>query len=114
MNRYMFKFCLIRNILQVPFVSDRAEDFSRKYIRPNTYLPTPTIIINAVNHAASQGRFVADHGRMLSEWGRRLATNVTPEGLIKDFPSMKRCPETFEAFHRKWRYLFAYVAAGAS
>jgi cyclopropane-fatty-acyl-phospholipid synthase len=37
----------------------RAEDFSRKYIWPNTYLPTPAIIINAIN-TASQGRFILD------------------------------------------------------
>ncbi|KAH9041951.1 hypothetical protein EDB84DRAFT_1436506 [Lactarius hengduanensis] len=112
-------------------IFDRAEDFSRKYICSNAYLPTPTIIINAVN-AASQGRFIlarrrgepwlpskilnaeVNHGRILGKWDRRLATNVTPKVLIKDFPSMTRCPATIEAFRRKWRYLFAYATSIAS
>ncbi|KAI9449491.1 Mycolic acid cyclopropane synthetase-domain-containing protein [Lactarius psammicola] len=97
----------------------RPEDFSRKYIWPNTYLPTPAIIINAVN-TGSQGRFILEgveshgfhYGRTIREWGRRFATNVTPEVVVKDFPSMTKDPATFEAFRRKWRYLFAYAAAG--
>ena len=49
---------LISDILT--FVSlGRAEDFSRKYIWPNTYLPTPAIIINAIN-TATHGRFILD------------------------------------------------------
>lgn len=97
----------------------QAEDFSRKYIWPNTYLPTPAIIIKAIN-AASQGRFILDgvenhgshYGRTLREWGRRFATNVTPDVLVKDFPSIIKDPVTYEAFRRKWRYLFAYADAG--
>ncbi|KAI9448522.1 cyclopropane-fatty-acyl-phospholipid synthase [Lactarius indigo] len=97
----------------------QAEDFSRKYIWPNTYLPTPAIIINAVN-VESQGRFILEgveshgfhYGRTIREWGRRFATNVTPEVLAKDFPSVTKDPMTFEAFRRKWRYLFAYADAG--
>jgi hypothetical protein len=54
----------------------------------------------------------ADYGRTIREWDRRFATNVTPEVLVKDFPSMTKDPVTFEAFRRKWRYLFAYSAAG--
>ncbi|SRR6266702_2085491 len=54
----------------------------------------------------------ADCGRTIREWGRRFESNVTPEVLLKDFPSMTRDPVTFEAFRRKWRYLFAYAAAG--
>ena len=126
-----------QNHASLRFSFCRAEDFSRKYIWPNTYLPTPAIIINAIN-AASQGRFVldgvenhgfrkylirgtfypkilnveADYGRTIREWDRRFATNVTPEVLVKDFPSMTKDPVTFEAFRRKWRYLFAYAAAG--
>ncbi|KAH8976460.1 S-adenosyl-L-methionine-dependent methyltransferase [Lactarius hatsudake] len=96
----------------------QAEDFSRKYIWPNTHLPTPTIIINAAN-AGSQGRFILEGvenhglhcGRTIREWGRRFATNATPEVLAKDFPSMTD-PVIFEAFRRKWRYLFAYADAG--
>ncbi|KAH9049209.1 Mycolic acid cyclopropane synthetase-domain-containing protein, partial [Lactarius deliciosus] len=96
----------------------QAEDFSRKYIWPNSYLPTPTIIINAAN-AGSQGRFILEGvenhgfhcGRTIREWGRRFATNATPEVLAKDFPSMTD-PVIFEAFRRKWRYLFAYADAG--
>lgn len=97
----------------------QAEDFSRKYIWPNTYLPTPALIINAIN-TASQGRFILDgvenhgfhYGRTIREWHRRFSTNVTPEILVKDFPSITKDPVTFEAFRRKWRYLFAYAAAG--
>ena len=51
-------FFLIRKHTSLRF-SARAEDFSRKYIWPNTYLPTPAIILNAIN-TASQGRFVLD------------------------------------------------------
>ncbi|KAI9448520.1 cyclopropane fatty acid synthase [Lactarius indigo] len=96
-----------------------AEDFSRKYIWPNSHLPTPAVIINAAN-AGSQGRFVLESvenhgfhcGRTIREWGRRFATNVTPEVLAKDFPSMTTDPVAFEVFRRKWRYLFAYADAG--
>ncbi|KAI0260501.1 putative cyclopropane fatty acid synthase [Gloeopeniophorella convolvens] len=97
----------------------QAEDFMRKYIWPNSCLPSATILINAAN-AASQGRFtlegVENHSshypRTLREWDRRFAANVTPEVLAKDFPSMTRDPVMFETFRRKWRYLFAYAGAG--
>ncbi|KAI0275358.1 putative cyclopropane fatty acid synthase [Gloeopeniophorella convolvens] len=97
----------------------QAEDFMRKYIWPHSCLPSATVLINAAN-VASQGRFtlegVENHGghyaRTLREWDRRFVANVTPELLAKDLPNMAEDPAMFETFRRKWRYLFAYAAAG--
>ncbi|KAI0300714.1 Mycolic acid cyclopropane synthetase-domain-containing protein [Multifurca ochricompacta] len=97
----------------------QSEDFARKYIWPNAYLPSATVLINAAN-AASQGRLTVEgvenhashYARTIREWDRRFVKNVTPELLVKDLPSVAKDPETFEMFRRKWRYLFAYAAAG--
>jgi len=56
--------------------------------------------------------FVVDYARTLREWDKRFVTNVTPEVLAKDFPDLKGDPAAFEMFRRKWRFLFAYAAAG--
>ncbi|KAI0299755.1 Mycolic acid cyclopropane synthetase-domain-containing protein [Multifurca ochricompacta] len=97
----------------------QAEDFMRKYIWPNSCLPSATVLISAVN-TASQGRFtlegVENHSshypRTLREWDKRFVENVTPEVLAKDFPCVAGNPAAFEAFRKKWRYLFAYAGAG--
>jgi cyclopropane-fatty-acyl-phospholipid synthase len=54
----------------------------------------------------------ADYARTLREWDKRFVANVTPEILVKDFPSMTTDPAMFDMFCRKWRYLFAYATAG--
>jgi len=97
----------------------QSEDFARKYIWPNTVIPSATALINAVN-AATQGRFTvegvenhsAHYPRTLREWDKRFVTNVTPKILAKDFPSAAMDPANFEMLCRKWRYLFAYASAG--
>ncbi|KAI0289105.1 Mycolic acid cyclopropane synthetase-domain-containing protein [Multifurca ochricompacta] len=104
---------------EAKYTQYQAKDFARKYFWPNGSLPSPTAIILAAN-AGSQGRLtingVENHGRYyartLREWDRRFVKNVTPELLVRDFPSVARDPEAFELFRRKWRYLFAYTAVG--
>jgi cyclopropane-fatty-acyl-phospholipid synthase len=53
----------------------------------------------------------ADYPRTLREWGRRLDANVRQDLIVKDYPSLKDKTE-FDAFRRKWQYLFAYAGAG--
>ena len=54
----------------------------------------------------------ADYPRTLREWDRRLDSNLTQDLVAKDFPSLANNPGDFDAFKRKWRYLFAYAGAG--
>lgn len=54
---------------------------------------------------------VSDYPRTLREWGRRLEANLTQEMLVNDFPALKSRSE-FDAFKRKWQYLYAYAGAG--
>ncbi|KAI0293386.1 S-adenosyl-L-methionine-dependent methyltransferase, partial [Russula brevipes] len=97
----------------------QPEEFTRKYIWPNANFVSPTVLISTMN-AASQGRFAvenvenhaAHYARTLREWDKRFVTNVTPEVLAKDIPDLKGDPAAFEVFRRKWRFLFAYAAAG--
>ena len=100
------------------YTAYQQEDFARRYMWPNTTFPcTPTLINTATK--ASQGRlsvqFVENHGahypRTLREWDRRFEANVTMDTMIKRYPELKD-PAAFESFRRKWRYLFAYAAAG--
>ncbi|KAF4615992.1 hypothetical protein D9613_011479 [Agrocybe pediades] len=96
----------------------QAEDFMRKYMWPNSCLPSATTLITAAN-TASQGRFTlegvenhaAHYPRTLREWGRRLERNLTQELIAKDYPAL-RDPAEYAAFKRKWQYLFAYAGAG--
>ncbi|KII95994.1 hypothetical protein PLICRDRAFT_48917 [Plicaturopsis crispa FD-325 SS-3] len=96
----------------------QAEDFMRRYMWPNSCLPSATALISAA-HAGSQGRFTveavenhaAHYPRTLREWGRRLEANLTQELVAKDYPALKD-PAEFAAFKRKWQYLFAYAGAG--
>ncbi|KAH8115801.1 cyclopropane fatty acid synthase [Phellopilus nigrolimitatus] len=100
------------------FSGYQAEDFMRRYMWPNSCLPSATALITAA-HSASQGRFTlegvenhaAHYPRTLREWGRRLEANLTQEMLMKDFPALKSRAE-FDAFKRKWQYLYAYAGAG--
>jgi cyclopropane-fatty-acyl-phospholipid synthase len=56
--------------------------------------------------------FALDYARTIREWDRRFVANVTPKVLAKDFPQLARDPAALEEFRRKWRFLFAYAAAG--
>jgi cyclopropane-fatty-acyl-phospholipid synthase len=116
----------------------RAEDFMRKYMWPNSSLPSATALITAA-HASSQGRFTlqgvenhaarefrlrlpaapwsnassSDYPRTLREWGRRLEANLTQDLVAQDYPELKDAAD-YESFKRKWQYLFAYAGAGFS
>ncbi|EGO01472.1 hypothetical protein SERLA73DRAFT_131752 [Serpula lacrymans var. lacrymans S7.3] len=96
----------------------QAEDFMRRYMWPNSCLPSATALINAAQ-AGSEGRFTlegvenhaAHYPRTLREWGRRLEANISQDSIVKDYPALRDRAE-FEVFKRKWQYLFAYAGAG--
>lgn len=96
----------------------QPEDFMRKYMWPNSCLPSATALISAAN-SGSEGRFTlegvenhaAHYPRTLREWGRRLEANVRQELIVKDYPALIDFAE-YETFKRKWQYLFAYAGAG--
>lgn len=109
----------------------------RRYMWPNSCLPSATALIEAANtgsegrftlegvenHAARKNTFTQFHGypfncvlsidypRTLREWGRRLEANVRQDLIVRDYPALKDVHE-YEAFKRKWQYLFAYAGAG--
>ena len=112
----------------------------RKYMWPNSCLPSATGLITAA-HTSSEGRFTlesvenhaarqslyfigypslrlnlflsSDYPRTLREWGRRLEANLTQDMVVQDYPGLRdRCD--YAAFKRKWQYLFAYAGAGFS
>ena len=109
----------------------------RKYMWPNSCLPSATSLISAAQ-AASHGRFTLegvenhaaressvttqykllknickDYPRTLRTWGRRLERNLCQETMAKTHPALKD-PAEYAAFKRKWEYLFAYAGAGFS
>ncbi|KAL0949084.1 hypothetical protein HGRIS_009176 [Hohenbuehelia grisea] len=96
----------------------QAEDFMRRYMWPNSCLPSATALINAAQ-AGSQGRFTleavenhaAHYPRTLREWGRRLEANLTQDIISQEYPALRERAE-YDAFKRKWEYLFAYAGAG--
>ncbi|KAF8628152.1 hypothetical protein AX17_006022 [Amanita inopinata Kibby_2008] len=100
------------------FTNYQAEDFMRRYMWPNSCLPSATSLITAAQ-TASQGRFTlegvenhaAHYPRTLREWGRRLEANLTQDLVARDYPALKE-RANYEAFKRKWQYLFAYAGAG--
>ncbi|KAN0097861.1 Mycolic acid cyclopropane synthetase domain containing protein [Tylopilus felleus] len=100
------------------YSSYQPEDFMRRYMWPNSCLPSATALIEAAN-TGSEGRFTlegvenhaAHYPRTLREWGRRLEANIRQDLLIKDYPALKDVHE-YEVFKRKWQYLFAYAGAG--
>jgi len=100
------------------YMTCQPEDFMRRYMWPNSALPCTTTLINAATKGSKNRfsvQFVENHGahypRTLREWGRRLESNVTMDTMAKRYPGL-RDPAAFEAFKRKWRYLFAYAGAG--
>lgn len=100
------------------FTSYQAEDFARRYIWPNTCLPSATELVNAAQ-TGSCNRFTlegvenhaAHYPRTLREWGRRLDQNLSRELIPKDYPMLHKHAD-YEMFKRKWHYLFAYAGAG--
>ncbi|KAG9317067.1 Mycolic acid cyclopropane synthetase-domain-containing protein [Chiua virens] len=96
----------------------QPEDFMRRYMWPNSCLPSATALVEGAN-TGSEGRFTlegvenhaAHYPRTLREWGRRLEVNIRQDMLVKDYPALKD-PREYEAFKRKWQYLFAYAGAG--
>jgi cyclopropane-fatty-acyl-phospholipid synthase len=103
---------------EVCYKTYQQEDFSRCYIWPNISLPSTMTLINATTKASKNRlsvQSVENHGahypRMLREWGRRFEANVTMDMMAERYPELKN-PATFESFKRKWKYLFAYAAAG--
>ncbi|KAJ7179621.1 cyclopropane-fatty-acyl-phospholipid synthase [Mycena filopes] len=96
----------------------RAEDFMRRYMWPNSCLPSATALITAAQ-VSSQGRFTlegvenhaAHYPRTLREWGRRLEANLTQDLVSRDYPGLRDRAD-YDAFKRKWQYLFAYAGAG--
>ncbi|KAJ3487084.1 hypothetical protein NLI96_g3776 [Meripilus lineatus] len=96
----------------------QAEDFMRKYMWPNSCLPSSVALITAA-HAASQGRFTlesvenhaAHYPRTLRTWGRRLESNLRQDVIAKEYPVLESAAN-YAAFKRKWEYLFAYAGAG--
>ncbi|KDQ65099.1 hypothetical protein JAAARDRAFT_202329 [Jaapia argillacea MUCL 33604] len=98
----------------------QADDFMRRYMWPNSCLPSVKALTNAAQ-SASQGRFtletVEDHSthypRTLRTWSRRLESSFSSlhPSLSRDFPSLA-LPQEYEAFKRKWRYFFEYAGAG--
>ncbi|KAI4522519.1 CFS1-like protein [Schizophyllum commune Loenen D] len=100
------------------YSSYQAEDFMRRYMWPNSSLPSATVLIDAAS-TASQGRFTLDgvenhsahYPRTLREWGRRLEANLAQDLVTQDIPELAS-PEQYAIFKRKWQYLFAYAGAG--
>ena len=115
----------------------RAEDFMRKYMWPNSCLPSATVLITAAQ-SASHGRFTLDgvenhaarmwhfstllvrtyslmipkdYPRTLRTWGRRMEENLTQKAMSRTHPALGSNSE-FRTFKRKWEYLFAYAGAG--
>ncbi|KAF8885275.1 S-adenosyl-L-methionine-dependent methyltransferase [Mucidula mucida] len=96
------------------YSSYQAEDFMRKYMWPNSCLPSASALIQAAaphfnlerveNHAAH-------YPRTLREWGRRLEQNLTQDLVSKDYPGLWD-DRSYTAFKKKWMYLFAYAGAG--
>ncbi|EJF60808.1 cyclopropane-fatty-acyl-phospholipid synthase [Dichomitus squalens LYAD-421 SS1] len=96
----------------------QADDFMRRYMWPNSCLPSATVLIDAA-YAASKGRFtlegVENHAphypRTLRTWDRRLKANLNREAMVRQYPALLD-DATYMAFIRKWEYLFAYAGAG--
>ncbi|KAI0792644.1 cyclopropane-fatty-acyl-phospholipid synthase [Abortiporus biennis] len=96
----------------------QAEDFMRKYMWPNSCLPSATTLITAA-HSASAGQFTlegvenhaAHYPRTLRTWGRRLEQNLRQDVIAARYPALND-PSEYLTFKRKWEYLFAYAGSG--
>ncbi|EIN10178.1 cyclopropane fatty acid synthase [Punctularia strigosozonata HHB-11173 SS5] len=66
----------------------QPEDFMRRYMWPNSCLPSATVLVTSAQYGSS-GRFTlesvenhsAHYPRTLREWGRRLEQNLRPSDL---------------------------------
>ncbi|KAF9076707.1 Mycolic acid cyclopropane synthetase-domain-containing protein [Rhodocollybia butyracea] len=100
------------------FSGYQSEDFMRRYMWPNSCLPSATALITAAQ-TASNGRFTlegvenhaAHYPRTLREWGRRLEKNLSQEMIAQEYPALRDCAN-YDAFRKKWQYLFVYAGAG--
>ncbi|KAI1789906.1 cyclopropane-fatty-acyl-phospholipid synthase [Ganoderma leucocontextum] len=100
------------------YTNYQSDDFMRRYMWPNSCLPSATVLIDAA-YGASKGRFtleaVENHAphypRTLRTWDRRLKANLRREVMVQRYPALKD-DATYFAFLRKWEYLFAYAGAG--
>lgn len=96
------------------YSSYQAEDFMRKYMWPNSSLPSASALIHAASPHFNLERVenhAAHYPRTLREWGRRLERNLTQDMVARDYPGLgDDC--AYEAFKKKWMYLFAYAGAG--
>ncbi|CAK5262442.1 unnamed protein product [Mycena citricolor] len=96
----------------------QSEDFMRRYMWPNSCLPSATALVTAAQ-VGSEGRFTlegvenhaAHYPRTLREWGRRLEANLSQDLVSQDYPGLRNRAD-YDAFKRKWQYLFAYAGAG--
>ncbi|KAI0761759.1 cyclopropane-fatty-acyl-phospholipid synthase [Irpex lacteus] len=96
----------------------QAQDFMRKYMWPNSCLPSATALVTAA-YAGAGGRFTlegvenhaAHYPRTLRTWDRRLKENLKQEVIAKSYPSLSD-PLEYAIFKRKWEYFFAYAGEG--
>ncbi|EIN10969.1 cyclopropane-fatty-acyl-phospholipid synthase [Punctularia strigosozonata HHB-11173 SS5] len=106
---------------EAKYTTYQTPDFSRYYMWPNGTLPSATALVQAAN-AGSKGRLQLDeienHGqhyaRTLREWNRRFLRFVPEieEEIMEQHPAFKTDRKLFEAFKRKWLYLFPSAEAG--
>ncbi|KZT20628.1 cyclopropane-fatty-acyl-phospholipid synthase [Neolentinus lepideus HHB14362 ss-1] len=88
----------------------QAEDFMRRYMWPNSCLPSATTLVNAAQVGA-HGRLMlegvenhaAHYPRTLRTWSARFRAHVTR--TLLPFAH-------YDAFMRKWAYFFAYAEVG--
>ncbi|KAJ3558617.1 hypothetical protein NM688_g816 [Phlebia brevispora] len=96
----------------------QAQDFMRKYMWPNSCLPSATALISAAN-SGSHGRFTlesvenhaAHYPRTLRTWARRLESNLKQDVIAEAYPALRDASE-YAVFKRKWEYFFAYAGEG--
>ncbi|KAI0346935.1 cyclopropane fatty acid synthase [Trametopsis cervina] len=96
----------------------QAQDFMRKYMWPNSCLPSATALVTAA-YAGAKGRFTlegvenhaAHYPRTLRSWDRRLKENLKQDVIAKSYPSLSN-PYEYAIFKRKWEYFFAYAGEG--
>lgn len=108
------------------FASYMAEiDFIRKWIFPGGFLPTLTLLMQALE-SGSKGRLTVDsvtnigphYARTLREWRRRFLekfdSHIAPALMAEhaDVMSGPRGLEELEVFKKKWIYYFCYCEVG--
>ncbi|KAF8075904.1 cyclopropane-fatty-acyl-phospholipid synthase [Lyophyllum atratum] len=84
----------------------QAEDFMRRYMWPNSCLPSATALITAAQ-TGSSGNSPSRASRTTPHTTRAPSANL----IAKDYPALRERAD-YDAFKRKWHYLFAYAGAG--